>query len=352
MPEFRALAGAVSLAWGATALLSQAVAQTPEEFFKGKQISLLVGAAPGGAYDLVSRTVAAHWGRNIPGSPGFVVSTMDLASGLVMTNHLYNAAKKDGTVMGMGNANIALEPRLKMLSRAGGNAQFDIRRFNWIGSPMQLPQVLWVFHTAPAKSFEDLRVNKVVMGSMGVGGDNFVVPWLINQLLGGRMDIVSGYKSQSEIFTASERGEIHGNTAVLPNLTSAKADWWREKKVRVLVSAAEKRIPALPDVPTTVELAADPAAREVLRFWALKYAMSYPLFLPPDVPADRVKAIREGFDRTMKDEQFLAEAKRLAFDIDPFRGEDIHKLIDEIQSAPQELVDRVGRLMQPPGDRR
>ena len=348
----RAFAGAIAVCWASLAGATAVHAQTPDEFFKGKQISLLVGAAPGGAYDLVSRTIAAHWGRNIPGSPGFVVSTMDLASGLVMTNHLYNTAKKDGTVMGMGNANIALEPRLKMLSRAGGNAQFDIRRFNWIGSPMQLPQVLWVFHTAPARTFEDLKVNKVVMGSMGVGGDNFVVPWLINQLLGAKMDIVSGYKSQAEIFTASERGEIHGNTAVLPNLTSAKADWWRDKKLRVLVSAAEKRIPALPDVPTTVELASDPAARDVLRFWALKYAMSYPLFLPPDVAPDRVKAIRDGFDKTMQDEQFLAEAKRLALDIDPFRGEDIHKLIDDIQSAPQELVDRVAKLMQPPEGRK
>jgi tripartite-type tricarboxylate transporter receptor subunit TctC len=327
-------------------------AQSPEQFYKGRSITLLVGAAPGGAYDLVARTVAAHWGRHIPGSPSFVVSTMDLASGLVMANHLYNAAKKDGTVMGLGNANIALEPRLKMLTRQGGTAAFDIRRFNWIGSPLQLPQVLWVFHTAPAQRFEDLRTTKTIMGSMGVGGDNFVVPWLMNQLLGTKMEIVSGYKSQSDIFIASERGEVHGNTAVLPNLTSAKADWWASKKLRVLVQASEKRIAALPDVPTTVELAGSPEDGEILRFWSLKYSMAYPIFMPPDVPADRVEAIRAAFDATMTDPLFLAEARRLGLDIDPFNGRRIQALIEEIQSAPQPLVDRVAQLMQPPADRR
>ena len=186
------------------------------------------------------------------------------------------------------------------------------------------------------------------MGSMGVGGDNFVVPWLMNQLLGTKMDIVSGYKSQSDIFIASERGEVHGNTAVLPNLTSAKAEWWASKKLRVLLQASERRIPALPDVPTMVELSPTPEAREVLRFWSLKYSMAYPIFMPPDVPAERVQAIRAAFDATMRDAVFLAEAKRLGLDIDPFSGPSIEKLIEEIQSAPQELVDRVAKLMQPP----
>ena len=342
----------LALAVAGLACASPSLAQTPHptpaEFFKGKSISLIVGAGAGGAYDLVSRTLAQHWGRHIPGNPGFVVSNMHIASGLAMTNHVSTVAPKDGTVMGMGNANIALEPGLKMLSRDGGNVQFDALKLNWIGSPMQLPQVIWVFHTAPAKSFDDLKAGKIVMGSMGVGGDNFVVPWLANQLLGTKLEMITGYKSQAEIFTAAERGEVHGNTAVLPNLTSAKADWWKEKKVRVLLQASEKRIPLLPDVPTAVELAKDAAAREVLRFWSLKYAMSYPLFLPPGVPAERVKAIRDAFDATMKDPQFLAEAKRRAFEIDPFNGEQMTKLVAEIVGAPPALTERVKVLMQPP----
>ena len=328
-------------------------AQTPSDFYKGKQIQLIVGAGAGGAYDLVSRTMAQHWGRTIPGNPTFVVSNMHVATGLAMANYMQNAAPKDGTVIGMGNANFALEPGLKMLSREGGNVQFDAAKLEWIGSPMQLPQVLWVFHTAPAKDFADLRKEKIILGSMGVGGDNFVVPWLANQLLGTKLEMVTGYKSQAEIFTAAERGEVHGNTAVLPNLTSAKADWWRDKKVRVLMQASEKRIPQLPDVPTAVELASgNKEAHEVLRFWSLKYAMSYPLFLAAGVPTERVKIIRDSFDALMKDAQFLAEAKRLAFDIDPLGGEAMTKLVHEIVAAPKPLTDRVQVLMQPPSARK
>ncbi len=332
---------------------AQASGEKPEAFYRSKQIHLIVGAGAGGAYDLVSRTLAQHWGRLIPGNPGFIVSNMHIASGLAMTNHVSTIAPKDGTVIGMGNANIALEPGLKMLSRDGGNVQFDALKLNWIGSPMQLPQVIWTYHTAPARSFADLKSTKIILGSMGVGGDNYVVPWLTNQLLGTRMEMVTGYKSQAEIFTAAERGEVHGNTAVLPNLTSAKADWWREGKVRVLMQASEKRIAQLPDVPTAVELAgADRDAREVLRFWSLKYAMSYPLFVAAGVPADRVKVIRDSFDAMMKDDMFLAEAKRLAFDIDPLSGEAMTKLVAEIVAAPKALTDRVGYLMLPQSSRK
>ncbi len=350
----RATAWSLGLYAATTALLANpAAAQVPAEFYKGKQIQLIVGAGAGGAYDLVSRTMAQHWGRTIPGNPTFVVSNMHIASGLAMTNYMQMSAPKDGTVIGMGNANIALEPGLKMLSRDGGNVQFDALKLEWIGSPMQLPQVIWVFHTAPAKSFEDLRKEKIILGSMGVGGDNFVVPWLANQLLGTRMEMVTGYKSQAEIFSAAERGEVHGNTAVLPNLTSAKADWWRDKKVRVLMQASEKRIPLLPDVPTAVELAgSNKEAHEVLRFWSLKYAMSYPLFLAAGVPAERVRTIRDSFDALMKDDKFLVDAKRLAFEIDPMGGQAMMKLVADIVAAPKSLTDRVNVLMTPPSARK
>jgi tripartite-type tricarboxylate transporter receptor subunit TctC len=336
---------------GATVIVAGSVgvsAQTVEQFYKGKQISLIVGAGAGGAYDLVSRTVARHMGRHIPGQPGFVVSNMVGASSLIMTNYLYNAAKKDGTVMGMGNANIALEPGLNMLSRRGGKAQFDVGKIKWIGSPLQQPQVVWLFHTAPAKTFADLKTTKIILGSLGVGGDNFVVPWLMNQLLGTRFEMVTGYKAQGDVFVAAERGEVHGNVAILPNLIAAKSDWWREKKVRVLATAGAKRSPSQPDVPTAAELASNAADRAVFEFWSRKYHMAYPLFVGPDVPTDRVAALRAAFDATMKDGEFLDDAKRLKLEIEPYRGEEIEKLMVEIQATPQDLVARVAQLIKPP----
>ncbi len=344
LKTFCRLAGAaVCLAIAAAPARAQDVA----EFYKGKNITIVVGAAAGGAYDLVSRTVANHMGRHIPGNPKFIVSNMPGASSLPMMNNITNAAKRDGTVMGMSNSNIALERPLKMLSKGGGHIAFDVRKLNWIGSPLQQPHVLWVWHAAPAKTAADLNRNEVLIGSTGAGGDNYIVPLLMNQVLGAKIKIISGYEGQNDIFIAAERGEIHGNSAVLPNLTSAKPDWYRDGKVRVLVQFGAQRQKALPDVPTAVELATTPADKEMLRFYALKFSMSYPLVVAADVPAERVAALRQAFDETMKDPSFLADAWRQGLDIDPFSGAQMTQLIEEIERAPKEIVDRVSAIIMP-----
>jgi tripartite-type tricarboxylate transporter receptor subunit TctC len=247
----------------------------------------------------------------------------------------------------MSNSNIALERPLKMLSKGGGHIAFDPRRLNWIGSPLQQPHVLWVWHTAPAQTAEDLKKDETLIGSTGAGGDNYMAPVLMNQVLGTKMKIISGYEGQNDIFVAAERGEIHGNSAVFPNLTAAKPDWFRDGKVRVLVQFGATRQKALPDVPTAVELATTPQDKEMLRFYALKFQMSYPLVAAPDVPPERVAALRRAFDETMKDPAFLAEAWRLGLDIDPFSGEQMAQLIDELDRAPKEIVDRVSAIIMP-----
>jgi tripartite-type tricarboxylate transporter receptor subunit TctC len=337
------LAGAFFFCVAASAAQAQSVA----DFYKGKTITITVGAAAGGAYDLVSRAVANHMGRHIPGRPQFVVSNLPGASSLPMMNQLTNTAKKDGTVIGMTNSNIALERPLKMLSKGGGHVGFDVRKLQWIGSPVQQPHVLWVWHAAPAQTAEDLKTNVLLIGATAAGGDNTMVPTLMNKVLGTKMKIISGYEGQNDIFIAAERGEIHGNSAVLPNLTSAKPAWVRDKLVRVLVQMGAKRLAALPDVPTAVELATAPEDREMLRFYALKFSMAYPLVVSPDVPADRVAALRKAFDETMKDPEFLAEAGRLGLDIDPFSGEQMTQLIEEIERAPKAIVDRVADIINP-----
>ncbi len=324
---------------------AQAQSESPAEFYKGKTVSLIVGAAPGGAYDLVSRTLALHWGRNVPGAPRFVVSNLPGASSLPLVNQITNTARKDGTVIGMTNSNIALERPLKMLSKGGGHVAFDVRTLQWIGSPLQQPQVLWVWHTAPAKNAADIKINKIIVGSTGVGGDNYMLPVMLNHLIGAKFEIISGYVGQGDVFAAAERGEIHGNSAVLPNLTSAKPDWFRDQKVRVLVQFGTERQPSIKDVPTAIELAENNIDREMLRFYALKFSMAYPLVMAPDVPADRIKAMRDSFDATMKDQAFLDDARKLGLEIDPFSGHQMHKLIQDIEATPKEVVDRVAEII-------
>lgn len=343
---------ALALASFVSAVLASAAparaADPVGDFYAGKTITHIVGAGAGGAYDLVSRAVVAHMGKHIPGKPNFVVQNMAGASSLTMMNYLANAAKKDGTAMGMTNPNIALEGPLKMLSKGGGKTLFDVEKLQWIGSPLQQPHVLWVWHTAPAKTFSDLLTNKVILGSTAVGGDNYTLPLILSRLMGAKFDIVSGYEGQNDIFIAAERGEIQGNSAILPNLTSARPDWFRDGKVRVLVQFGVKRMRQLPDVPTAIELASKQEDKEMLRFYARKFSMAYPFVMAADVPLDRANAMRAAFDATMKDAGFLKEAERLGLDVDPFTGAEMAQLITEMNNSPKAIVDAVASFIQMP----
>lgn len=318
------------------------------DFYKGKTITHIVGAGAGGAYDLVSRVVTSHMGKHIPGNPNFVVTNIVGASSLNMMNYLSNAAPKNGTAMGMTNPNIALERPLKMLSKGGGRTLFDVSKLQWIGSPLQQPHVLWVWHTAPAKTFEDLKTNKIILGSTAVGGDNYTLPLILNRLMGAKLEIIPGYKGQPEIFAATEQGEVQGNSAILPNLTSARPDWFRDGKVRVIVQFGTDRMRQLPDVPTAIELANNESDKAMLRFYARKFSMAYPFVMAAGVPADRVNAMRAAFNATMKDPAFLKEAEKLGLDIDPFTGAEMEALIKEMDDAPKQIVDRVAEFIEMP----
>jgi tripartite-type tricarboxylate transporter receptor subunit TctC len=332
-----------------TALVGGSACADPvADFYNGKSITHIVGAGAGGAYDLVSRAVVSHMGRHIPGMPKFIVSHMAGASSLVMMNYLTNPARKDGTVMGMTNPNIALEQPLKMLSKGGGRVLFDVSKLQWIGSPLQQPHVLWVWHTAPANTFKDLKTNKVILGSTAVGGDNYTLPLILTRLMGAKLDIVSGYEGQNDIFIATERGEVQGNSAILPNLTSARPEWFRDGKVRVLVQFGTTRMRQLPDVPTAIELAETQDGKEMLRFYARKFSMAYPFVMAPEVPADRVAAIRAAFDATMNDPGFLKDTQRLGLDVDPFSGAQMEQLIKELDSAPKQIIDMIAEFIEMP----
>ena len=330
-------------AFAATSALADPVA----DFYRGKSIRLIVGAAAGGGYDIPARLVANHMGKHIPGNPSFVVENMPGAASLIMTNYLYARAPRDGTAMGMPNNNIPLEPRLKQLSREGGNVSFDVTKFNWLGSPVQEPQVLITLSSA-AKTLDDLKSRKVIVGSTGTTADNYSVPALLNQILGTKMEIVTGYKGQSDIFLAMEQSEVQGNSTGLTNVLVTKADWIKSGKATIILQLGLERASELPQVATALEVAHTQETRELLRLFLLKYRMARPLALPPDVPADRLKALNAAFDATMKDPAFLAEARQIGLDINPVGGAEMTRLVNEIQAAPQATVERLQKLLAPP----
>jgi tripartite-type tricarboxylate transporter receptor subunit TctC len=322
-----------------------ACAEPVEEFYSGKTIELAIGAAAGGGYDVAGRTLANHLGRHIPGNPTIVVRNVPGATGLIMMNYLYNVAKRDGTAIGMPTSNIPLEPRLRLLSPDGSNVRFDLRHAAWIGTPLQEPQVTWVWHTAPARSFDDLKSQTISMGATTASSDNAILPLIVNSVLGTRMRIFPGYLGQNEINLAVERGEVEGNNTGLSNLTVNKADWMRDNKVRILLQFGTGRLASLPNVPTALELAASEADAALLRVYALKFTMARPLLAPPDVLPERTAALQAAFAATMKDADYLDEAKRIGLDTNWLGAEAIQAQLRQIEESPQSVIDRLRTLI-------
>ncbi len=334
----------VGLAALVAAHSAPAIAQDEVAFFKGKTVRILVGGASGAAYDFVGRALAAHMGRHLPGEPAVLVENMPGAASIVMMNHLYNRAAKDGTVMGMPLNGIVLEPRLKSLSRDGSNVHFDLSKMRFVGTPAQQPQVLWVWHKTPYASVDDLKKTPSNFGSTAPGGDNFILPTLANALLGTQMKVIPGYKGVNDIFLAAEQGEVHGATVNFSSLLG-KPDWMKEKKARILIQFGTDRLANLKDVPTAIELASDEASKQMLRVYATKFKTTYPILLPPDVPAARVKTVQVAFDATMKDRAFITDAEKIGLEVEPLSGAEIEKVMAEINAAPQEAIDRLGKLV-------
>ena len=243
--------------------------------------------------------------------------------------------------MGLPTSNIPLEQRLKVISPDGANVKFDIVRFGWIGTPVQEPQITWVWHTAPAQNVDDLRKNAIHMGATTSSADNYLLPTILNQLVGTRMQ-VTGYIGQNEIFLATERGEVQGNNTGLSNITVNKADWL-PNHVHVLVQFGTERLPGLPNVPTAVELAQAEADRALLRI-AVKFSMARPL-MAADVPAERLAALRAAFDATMKDPQFRRSASASASTSARSAAMGSQKLIQQVQATPQDVVDRLANCL-------
>jgi tripartite-type tricarboxylate transporter receptor subunit TctC len=328
-------------------LAPRASAQSVEDFYRGKTITMLIGGSVGVSYDFVGRAVAAHMGKHIPGNPGFVVENMPGATGLIMTNTLYNRSKHDGTVIGMPNTNVIFEPTLKLLSREGGAVQFDLEKFIWLGTPVQEPQVMMVARSAPATSLEQMKSTKIIFGSSGVGADNYTLPQVANRIWGVRNEIVLGYKSPTDIFLALERGEVQGVSAALSTLLINRSAWIRDDKVALLMQFGAERARELPDTPTAIELAPNAEAREMLQFIAAKFALARPFVLPPGTPPDRARALRDAYEATLRDPGFLADAKRIGFDVTPIDGDAMTKMIHDIQTTPPQTIERLRAIINP-----
>ncbi len=331
----RALAGLV-LAGVAAGLMAPATASAHAvaDFYEGKTITLYVGYSPGGGYDTYARTVARHMTKHIPGNPNIVTKNRPGAGSMLLANELYNILPKDGTVIGTIGRGIPMEPLF-----GTAEAKFDPSKFNWLGSANNEVSVCVSWHASPIKTFDDLLTTPMIVGGTGPGADTDTFPKVMNNIIGTKLKLVTGYPGGNDILFAMERGEVEGRCGYSwSSAKSRKADWLRDKKMIVLVQMSTAKHPDLPDVPFVMDMAKSEKDKQVLALIFARQAWGRPFLAPPGVPADRVKALQAAFMATMADPDFLKDATKQRLEIAPISGEKIGELMADLYASSPEIV--------------
>jgi tripartite-type tricarboxylate transporter receptor subunit TctC len=320
-------------------LAAPAAAQTVEQFYKGRQLSLIVGFNPGGAYDPYARTVARHLPRHLPGSPDIVVKNMQGAGSVRAANYLYKVAPRDGSELGLIAGSAALEPMFGVRP-----TQFDGQKFTWLGSANDEPGVCFSWHTTPIASARDLFDKEMILGASGTSNLDF--PLALNAVLGTKIRIVRGYYGTSSIMLAMERGEIQGMCGmVYAAVKTSHPQWLSEMKVRLLMQIGLEPNQELAGIPFVMDLAKSEDDRRVLRLLVGWTIMGRPYLAPPGIPEDRKAALRRAFEATMRDPAFLADAAKVRLDISPISGEAIDRFLVDAYATPRPLVERAAKIL-------
>jgi len=305
------------------------------DFYHGKTINLIIGTSIGNDYDFRARLIARHLGRHLPGQPTIVPQNMPGVGGVKAANYIASIAPRDGTVLHMIMSNM-------MSAQAVGaqGVEFDIRKFFWVGNTTSTPNVTNSWYTTGITSIEQVKTRPLIVGApTGTAGVTYATA--MNALAGTKFKLVTGYPGGNEVNIAMERGEVEGRASnSWASWKSTHPEWLAEKKLIVLVQVGLKRIAELPDVPLLSELAGNDLDRKVLTFLSADTAISRSLVTTPNTPADRVAALRQAFDATMKDPQFLAEAGKAQIDISPMTGEESQRIADSIVNTPPEVIAR------------
>ena len=316
---------------------SSAGAQSVADFYRGKTVTVVCGIAPGGGYDLSARIFGRHLGKHIPGNPTVIVQNMPGANSVIAANYVYGIAPQDGTAIWTGSRSTPYEPLM-----GNAAAKFDVKKLHWIGSTSSEIAVVIAWHTAPHQTAADLFTRELVVGAVDRGAENFLFPNALNNLIGTKFKIVRGYKNQGAITIAMERGEVQGdgNTA-WSNLPTVHGDWLREKKIRLLMQLALTRHPELPDLPLALDFAKTDQQRETLKVLLGMKAFGYPFFIGPDVPPDRVKALKDAFAATMADPEFRADIAKLLREITPQTGTEMDTVMGAAYSHPPQVLEKM-----------
>ena len=319
-----------------TALASATLAKADpvSDFYTGKTITLVISTGVGGGVDTNARIFAKHFSAHVPGNPAVIPKNMTGAGHLQATNYLYSQAPKDGTTIGA-----VLPTFVGYQVLDGRGSQYDVRKFNVLGSADVENANLYTWHTLGMKKIEEARQREVLMGATGAGSYTMLYPTLLNAVLGYKFKIVSGYKSTNEIHLAMERGEVAGRAGNLfSSLKAQNPDWLAQKKIDMLLQFGSQRDPEWPDVPLLTDLATNDEQRQIFKLFSAEVALGKVYITTPGVPDDRLAALRKAFDETMRDPAYIEDMKSVDMQVRPLKHDQSARIAMEIIDLPPEVI--------------
>ena len=326
------------LATGASLIAGAANA---DDFYNGKQVTIIVGSGAGSVNDAYARLLARHLRRHIPGAPNVIIQNLPGASGVTATAQLYNNRPRDGTVIAAIQRTILLEPLL--IER---NYPYDIMQLNWLGSLNRESNVLIVSGASKLKSFDDALKMEAILAAAAPDSDGVLYPKLMNAFLGTKFKVVPGYEGDAKMMLSIERGETEGRGGVpLGALKLSSADKLRDGRIKILLQLGLQRNAEIPDVPNLLEKVTNPSQRQLLELLFARQEMGRPVVAPPGLPASRVELLRKSLSDTAKDPAYLEDAARMKFEVDFLAGAEMQQMLANIFALPKPVIEESKRLI-------
>jgi tripartite-type tricarboxylate transporter receptor subunit TctC len=315
-------------------LAGLAIADSVEDFYKGRNVSLIIGYSVGGGYDAYARLLARYIGNHIPGVPSIVPQQMTGAGSLRAANFIYSVAAKDGSVFSTFSRSMGISPLID-------KAEFDSRKFTWLGSVTDDNTICVTWNSSPIKNWDDFLNKPSKFGGEGAGADPDIWTLLYKNVFGAKAQLVSGYPGTNDTVLAMERGEVDGLCGISwSTIKSRHAEWLTSHSVNIIVQAALKKEPEMAAVPLATDLVTNPEQLAIIKLLLTSQAMARPFAAPPEIPADRKAALIAAFDATMKDADFRAEAQKLDFEVRPVNAATIDALLMEVYATPKDVLDK------------
>jgi tripartite-type tricarboxylate transporter receptor subunit TctC len=334
------LLAALALIWPAAVS-----AQSVEEFYKSKPITMLIGSGAGGGYDTYARIFARHMAKHIPGNPTIVAKNMPAAAGLAAAGTLYTTADKDGATIAAFTNGSAMDPLF-----GNASARYDAQKFNWLGSIGKLQNVCATWHLSEVKTIEAARTHEVIVAAAGATSNTAIVPKALNALIGTKFKVIAGYDTGAGLTLAVERREAEGICGLSwSTMKASRPHWIKDKLLNIIVQMGLTKLAELPEVPSALELVGDPESRQVLELILIRQEAGRPFAAPPGVPAERIAALRRAFDATLVDTEFRADAEKAQLEIEPLTAGEIETLLAKAYGAPRAIVQKAAALVEPSG---